>query len=327
MKNAVVLGGSGFVGAHVCEKLVRAGWTLTVPTRRRSNAQRVMHLPGLTVLEADIFDPVALGQLVRGHDAVINLVGILHGSEQAFDKAHFHLPRLLAHACRNGGVQTLVHLSALGADAKNPASAPSMYLRSKGRGEAALIEGRGHVAVSILRPSVIFGTEDKFLNLFATLQKKFPVMPLAGAHARFQPVWVEDVASAIMACLRPHMTGTEQPVRIVEACGPQVFNLRELVQLTGQWAEVNEGQGRPIVPLPLWVGYLQAALMELLPGQPLMSRDNLASMQVDNVATPGVAGLDSLGIKPAALQPIASLYLKRQHADQGLLGIRDRYRS
>lgn len=327
MKNVLVLGGTGFVGSHVCEKLVRAGWTVTVPTRRRLNAQRVMHLPGLTVLEADVNDAVELGKLVPGHDAVVNLVGILHGTEQAFTRAHFHLPRMVAHACRNGGVRSLVHVSALGADAKNPNSAPSMYLRSKGQGEAVLMEGRGHVALTILRPSVIFGTEDSFLNLFARLQQKLPFVPLAGAHARFQPVWVEDVAAAVVQSLQAHVTGAEQPVRVLEACGPQVFNLRELVQLSAQWAGVNEGMGRPVINLPFWAGYLQALAMEFLPGQTLMSRDNLASMRVDNVATPGVAGLDTLGIQPTALQPITSQYLQRQQPDQGLLGVRNRYRS
>ena len=327
MKNVLVLGGTGFVGSHVCEKLARAGWTITVPTRRRLNAQRVMHLPGLTVLEADVNDAVELGKLVRGQDAVINLVGILHGSQQAFTRAHFHLPRMVAHACRNSGVRSLVHVSALGADGKNPNAAPSMYLRSKSQGEAVLTEGRGNVDLTILRPSVVFGTEDSFLNLFARLQQTLPVMPLAGAHARFQPVWVEDLAAAVVKSLQAHVSGGEQPVRVVEVCGPQVFNLRELVQMAAKWAGVNDGMGRLVINLPGWAGYLQALFMEMLPGKTLLSRDNLASMKVDNVATPGVAGLESLGIKATALQPIASQYLQRQQSDQGLLGVRNRYRS
>ena len=203
MKNIFVLGGAGFVGAHVCEKLVREGWHVTVPTRRRSNAGHLLHLPLLTVLELDVHDEAQLARALAGHDGVVNLVAILHGTEAAFNKVHVVLPQKLARACLGANVQQLVHISALGADASNPATAPSLYLRSKGQGEAALMQAAGSgvptgFELTILRPSVIFGAEDKFLNLFARLQQVFPVMPLAGAEARFQPVWVQDVASAIV---------------------------------------------------------------------------------------------------------------------------------
>jgi uncharacterized protein YbjT (DUF2867 family) len=316
MKNTIVLGGTGFVGAHVCEKLVRAGWAVTVPTRRRINAQHILHLPGLTVLELDVHDEAALMQAVACHDALVNLVAILHGTQAAFESTHVALPRKIAKACLAHGVQQVVHVSALGADALQPQTLPSMYLRSKGEGEAVLIQaacgagatGKAGFDLSILRPSVIFGAEDKFLNVFAKLQKIFPVMPLAGAQVRFQPVWVQDVAMAVVRCLAG-ASRAESP-RIIEAVGPEVFTLKQLVQLSGQLAGVGGGLGRPVFGLPDWVARLQASLMSLAPGEPVMSSDNLDSMKVPNVASGKLPGLASLGIVASALQPIAQAYLQ-----------------
>jgi NADH dehydrogenase len=212
-----------------------------------------------------------------------------------------------------------------------------MYLRSKGQGEAALMQaakggadggdgtGAGF-ALTVLRPSVIFGAEDKFLNLFAKLQKVFPLMPLAGAHAKFQPVWVQDVAAAVVCSLQDRAAALQNP-RVVELCGPDVYTLKELVQMAGRFSSAdfsgaNAGRGRPVLPLPRWVGYLQALCMECLPGAPLMSRDNLDSMKVDNVHTPGMPGLQSFGLAPAALQPIAQQYLSAHLGNAGLLALR-----
>lgn len=307
MNTVLVLGGTGFVGAHVCEKLVRAGWHVTVPTRRRKNARHILHLPSLTVLEMNVHDPAALARAVQGHHAVVSLVAVLHGNAARFDAVHVALPQSLAQACSAAQVRQLVHVSALGADPQHPDAAPSEYLRSKSRGEAALQQAAQPAPwqLTLLRPSVIFGAEDKFLNMFASLQKVFPVMPLAGADARFQPVWVQDVAQAVVRSLQP---GTPA---VVEACGPDVFTLRQLVQQAGRWAGVNEGRGRPVIGLPQWMGSLQALAMECLPGEPLMSRDNLDSMRTPNVATGQYPGLEALGITPAALEPIAQGYLRR----------------
>lgn len=322
MKNILVLGGSGFVGAHICEKLVRAGWSVTVPTRRRNNARNVMHLPGLTVLELDVHDEAALTAALPGHDAVINCVAILHGTQVEFGRTHVDLPEKLVRACIANKVRHLVHISALGVNAIQPDTAPSLYLRSKGRGEQAIAAAcRNAMQVAVLRPSVIFGHGDKFLNLFARLQKIAPFMPLAGADARFQPVWVEDVAAASVKCLALHPSRDQQP-HVFEACGPEVFTLRQLVQIAARVAGINEGRGRMVIGLPHWAASMQAWAMEHLPGPTLMSRDNLASMQVDNVATPGMPGLDRLGIHGAALEGIAREYLNEGRSTFGLLGVR-----
>ena len=332
MKKIIVLGGTGFVGAHVCEKLVRDGWELTLPTRRRANADHVKHLPNLTVLEQDIHDDQALNQAVAGHDALVNLVAILHGTQEAFERVHVALPRKIAHACAAGGVRQVVHLSALGADALQPERAPSMYLRSKGEGEAVLMQaatgaGAGLAAqvcfdLSILRPSVIFGANDKFINLFAKLQQVLPLLPLAGASAKFQPVWVEDVASAVLRCLAGASAAVSP--RIIEVAGPEVFTLKQLAQLAAQLSGIAGGFGRPVIALPQWAARLQATLMGLAPGAPMMSLDNLDSMKVDNVASGKLPGLASLGLIASALQPIAQDYLTQNSISAGLMGLRRR---
>ena len=302
-RRVLILGGSGFVGHHACERLARAGWQITVPTRRLAHAASVQHLPGLTVLEADIHERATLCHLLPGHDAVVNLVAVLHGNAARFERTHVELPNKLAQACLSTGVTRLLHVSALGADPTRCDSAPSLYLRSKSRGEAVLRAAEG-LQLTVLRPSVIFGADDRFLNLFAKLQSHFPLLPLAGSQARFQPVWVEDVAQAIVRCL----DSVASIGRTYELCGPDVLTLAQLVELAGR----ASGHPRLIVPLPASLARLQAWLMELAPGEPLMSRDNLDSMRIDNVASGQQAGLSDLGIVPAAVAAIAKSYLGQQ---------------
>lgn len=294
-RRVLVLGGTGFVGRSLCERLVRDGWTVRVPTRRLAHGRALQVLPTIELLQADVHDPAALKALLADCDAVVNLVAILHGSVPAFERVHVTLPQQLAAACAAAGVRRLVHVSALGVGP----GAPSNYLRSKTAGEAALTSAG--LALTLIRPSVIFGAADRFLNLFARLQAVAPVMPLAGADARFQPVWVEDVAGAIVKALaRRDSLG-----QVVEAAGPGVYTLADLVRLAGRWA----GHERPVIPLPMALGRLQAGLMSLLPGEPLMSADNLDSMRVPNVATGTLPGLAALGVEPTALEAVAPFYL------------------
>lgn len=312
MKNILVLGGTGFVGRHVCEKLQRQGWSITVPTRRATNAKAVQHLPRLTVLEADVHDEATLTRLLAGHDAVVNLIAILHGSEAAFERTHVTLPQTLARACQASGVTRLVHVSALGVGLDSP----SRYQRSKARGEEVLRQAG--LALTVLRPSVIFGAGDRFLNLFAQLQAVFPVVPLAGASARFQPVWVEDVAQAVVVSLEDSGLPMSTIGQTFECAGPDVLTLADLVRLAGR----HGSHQRPVLPLPTAVGRLQAMMMELAPGEPLMSRDNLAAMSVDNVATGQWPGLSSLGITPASVHTIAPTYLGTRGGRSSLLKAR-----
>lgn len=300
----LVLGGTGFVGRHVCEKLTRLGCSMTVITRRASQATAIQNLPRVHVLEGDVYNGAFLAQCMAQHDVVINLIAILHGSEAAFDKAHVQLPQIIAQACQTSGVKRLIHISALGASLQGP----SLYQRSKAQGEAVL--QAANLDLTILQPSVIFGTEDKFLNLFAQLQHITPVVPLAGASTRFQAVWVEDVASAVAHCVMHASTAGHT----YEVCGPDIMSLQELVQKSGQWAGIRGGKGRYVFAIPHALAWLQAFLMELAPGQPLMSRDNLRSMQVDNIASGQALGLQDLNIHASSVSSIAPGYLGHKGA-------------
>ena len=308
MKKILVLGGTGFVGRHLCEKLAAGPYRTTVLTRRRSNASHLQMLPMFDVVEGSAHDAATLTPLLAGHDAVINLVAILHGTEAGFDKAHVQLPLALVKACDVAGQRRIIHVSSLGADLK----APSMYQRSKARGEAVLFSSG--LDISVLRPSVIFGAEDKFLNTFASLQKLLPFIPLAGSTARFQPVWVEDVATALVRCIEDKTTIGQT----FEACGPEVFTLRQLVQLAGQYS----GNDKPVIGLPNGLARIQAALMELAPGEPIMSRDNLDAMKVDNISGGKLPGLQALGITPSALSAVVPFYLGAQGLRSGLIAKR-----
>lgn len=297
--NILILGGTGFVGRSVCDRLVdrsgAGGEQIVVASRQPAAAKHLQLMPTLRLVEADIHDPAQLSALVRGRTAVFNLVAILHGSDAAFRRTHVELVRKLATACEENGVRRVVHVSALGAGL----AAPSRYLRSKAAGEAIL--GDAALDLTVLRPSVIFGEHDKFMNMFASLQGVFPVLPLAGAQARFQPVWVRDVAEAIVRCIDDRSSIG----KVYECAGPQVFTLEELVRMAGRWS----GHERPVFGLPEALGRAQARLMELLPGTPLMSRDNLDSMRVPSVAAGRLPGLEALGITPAALDSVVPGYL------------------
>ena len=298
LRKIVITGGTGFVGRHVCEHLfaLNPQTRLVVPSRRRSHGAALQVLPTVDLLACNVHDATALPALLDGADALVHLVAILHGSDPAFDETHARLPHKLAAACGAAGVRRVVHVSALGV----AANAPSAYLRSKAAGEAAWLAGaQAHgFGLTMLRPSVIFGAEDRFTNLFASLQRLLPVLPLAGAGARFQPVAVGDVAQAVVRAL----VAPQAPGPVVECAGPEVLSLQQIVQQVGAMA----GCRRPVLPLPEFAGLLQAGLMGLMPGPPLMSRDNVLSMRVPNVATGRLPGLASLGITPAALASLAS---------------------
>jgi NADH dehydrogenase len=292
-RTVLVLGGSGFVGRYVVSRLGVAGHRVVVPTRRRESARHLILLPTVEVVDADIHDPTTLARLASGASAVVNLVGILNETRgQTFDRVHVELARKMISACRSGGVRRLVQMSALNADS----AGPSRYQRSKGEAEA-LIVGSG-LDWTIFQPSVIFGREDAFTNLFAKLLRHLPAMALAGAATRFQPVFVGDVAHCFAHAIDNGATIHKK----YPLCGPDVFTLRELVALVGRLTE-NE---RPIVALPPSLGRLQARVLELLPGT-LMSRDNLLSMEKDSVC--GCAFPAEFDLTPAALAAVAPSYL------------------
>ncbi len=303
----LIVGGSGFVGRYVVNRLVAQGCRVLVPTRRRDRARHLFLLPTVDVIETDVGDPAVLARLAAGVDAVINLSGILHETrEQTFQAVHVDLARKVVEACKAGGVRRLLHMSALHAD---PAG-PSRYQRSKGDAEAVI--AASGLDWTIFQPSVIFGREDSFLNLFARLARMLPVMALPGAESRFQPVFVGDVAQCFVRALQEDGTVNQR----YPLCGPKVYTLRELVRYVCE----TTGHARPILPLGSALGNLQAAMLEHLPGK-LMTRDNLASMRKDSVcdcAFPAV-----FGFAPTALEAIAPAYL----APEAIRSRYDAYRS
>jgi NADH dehydrogenase len=297
--NILVIGGSGFVGSCLVGQLAAAGHDVLVPTRRRERAKHLIVLPTVDVVEADVHDEATLGRLMQGKDVVINLVGVLKGGEgepwgKGFAQAHVELPKKIARAVQRSGAMRLLHMSALAADGR----APSGYLRSKAAGEAAAFAVPPPVGVTVFRPSVIFGAGDSFLTLFARLQRHAPLLPLACADARFQPVWVEDVAAAYVASLaEPASFGMRY-----DLCGPHSYSLRELVAYAGRVC----GHRRPIVGLPDALAWLQARAMELVGGP--LTRDNLRSMRVASVCEAGCTL--PFGLTPTPLEAVAPAYLR-----------------
>lgn len=307
LENVLLIGGSGFVGGWIASCLSERGVRVTIPTRHRDNTKQLIMLPTVSMVEADVHDPQTLAALMQDQDAVINLVGILHDSDsrvpygKGFAAAHIELPRKILAAMRARGVRRLAHMSALQAAIKGP----SEYLRSKGEGEALVKAAMTDLDITIFRPSVIFGPNDAFLNTFGKLAKVFPILPLGGGGACFQPVYVGDVAQAFADCL----TNSATLGQTYDLCGPKIYTLRELVEYTADLI----GKSPRIIDLGTggWA-YLQAGLLWLLPKPPL-SPDNLRSMEVDSV-TDGKHNYP--GWQATALEAIAPTYLSGKELPQ-----------
>ena len=246
IKNVLLIGGSGFIGSWIANRLSERGIRVVIPSRHRDHTKQATMVPTVYVVEANVNDPQVLAGLMKGMDAVINLVGILHDGDsrqpygKRFAEAHVELPKKIVAAMQQSGVRRLVHMSAL----KASADAPSAYLRSKAAGEAAVLAAAKDLDMTVFRPSVIFGPGDAFLNKFAALLDLCPVLPLAGAKARFQPAYIGDVADAMVDCL----TRSDTFGQIYELAGPRAYSLRELVdyvaKLSGHCRTViNLGSG------------------------------------------------------------------------------------
>jgi len=301
IKNVLLLGGSGFVGTWIANRLSKAGVNVTIPTRRRERNKANIMLPQVEVVEADINDAATLVELMRGKDAVINLVGILHDHDsrlpygKAFGAAHVELPAKIVAAMKAAGIRRLLHMSALGADPQGC----SEYLRSKGEGEAIVMAAAGDLDITVFRPSVIFGIGDNFLNTFAKVLRIAPYFASGGMKAKFQPVYVGNVADAFVAAIENIATFGQR----YDLCGPKVYTLRELVEYV---RDLTGNQHKKVKELSdLWA-YLQAGLLWLLPNPP-MSPDNLRSMDVDNVATEDSNAFP--GWNPTPLEAVAPTYL------------------
>lgn len=290
-----LFGGSGFVGRHICHRLTARGYRVRVPTRDRERAKELLLLPTVDVVQADAHDPADIARVIHGTEAVMNLIGVLHDGRgrQSFKEAHVELARNVTTACREGGIRRYLHMSALNAD---PAG-PSAYLRTKGEAED-IVRASG-LEATIFRPSVIFGPGDRFLNLFASLQRLLPVVVLGSPGARFQPVFVGDVAEAYTVSLEDVRTFGQT----YDLCGLGVYTLRELVRYAGR----TIGRARPVIGLGDRLSYWQAYAMEWLPVK-LLTRDNYRSMKRDSVCRCEFP----FGIRPTPLEAVAPGWLSQR---------------
>lgn len=308
-QRVTVFGGSGFVGRYVVERLADQGAVVTVAVRDPEKAKflRTLGQVGqVTPVAANIRDAAAVARAVEGADAVINLVGILYKrGRQSFKSIHADAPAAIARACTDAGVSRLVHVSAIGAQA----TGWSEYQRSKAAGEEAVHEN--FPGATILRPSVIFGPEDGFFNLFGMLARVTPVLPLyGGGTTRFQPVYVGDVAAAIVQAL----ADASAAGKTYELGGPAVYTFAELMAIVLEQTR----RKRLLVPVPFAIGEIQAMFLGLLP-RPLVTRDQILSLKTDSVVAEGALTLADLGVQPTALEAIVPTYLRR-HRRGGRLG-------
>jgi uncharacterized protein YbjT (DUF2867 family) len=286
----VVLGGTGFVGTRLVARLITDGRRVTVLSRDRERHKHLLVLPGLSLENCNVFDEAQLSEHFRGHDVVINLVGILNErgfGGGGFRRAHTELTRGVLQAARSAGVTRLLQVSAL----KASVDAPSYYLRTKGEAEQLVRETNSTLDWTIFQPSVIFGPGDSFLNRFARLLGAVPgILPLAKPNARFQPVFVDDVVEAMVRCLHGGSTSRQT----YELGGPEVHSLREIVEFVAGLTDTH----RWILGLPDALALLQGLVMNFVPGRPFSS-DNYRSLTVDSVCAEN--GFARLGLGPQSM--------------------------
>ena len=285
-KQLVVLGGTGFVGAHLLPRLVRDGHRVLLLSRNREKHRSLGVLPGVRIRTVDVYDANALRRQFEGADAVVHLVGILNAfGAQTFQQAHVELTRRVLGACQAAGVHRLHHMSALKAG-----QGLSQYLKSKGEAEALV--RHSSLDWTIYQPSVMFGAGGGLVERFATLLRQLPALPLARASARMAPTWAGDVAEAMARCIGHDTLGMDESF---ELYGPDVLTLGEIVRMI----RATLGVRTPVIPLPDSLGRLQAQVAQMLPGKPF-STDNFRSLRTDSVGK--VDGYAALGITPQPLE-------------------------
>ncbi len=294
-----VLGGTGFIGKHLICALARQGHAIRVLSRHRERKRDLLVIPGLEIVDADVYSAASLSNALRGCDVVINLVGILNSRGRqghSFADAHIRIPENIVEAVRFNRMNRILHMSALNASA----DAPSEYLRSKAAGEDHLHELAGDdLNITSFRPSVVFGPGDSFFNLFAQLLTLSPlIFPLACAQSRFTPVSVDNVVSAFANSVENKSSYAQR----YDLCGPTTYTLEELVRYTASQIGVQP----KILPLSDGLARLQASILEKLPGQ-LFTMDNFQSMQID--CTSEHSALSDLNIEPQSLESIVPGYL------------------
>ena len=303
---ATVFGGSGFIGRYVVRALARDGWRIRVAMRRPHLAPelRVMGDVGqIELVQANVRHAESVAWALDGATAVVNLVGALYErGPQKFNALHVDAAKTVAQAAARAGVSRLVQVSAIGADA----ASPSKYAQTKAAGEAAA--RAAFPDATIIRPSVVFGPEDKFFNKFAAMAAMAPALPLiGGGETKFQPVYAGDVGAAITAALKSPATAGQT----YELGGPGVYSFKELMGIVNRETLLN----RPLIPIPFSIAKLLGMLGDLqaavIPYSPPVTSDQVELLKSDNVANHGLPGLAALGVTPTALEGVVSTYLWR----------------
>ncbi|MFC0633410.1 complex I NDUFA9 subunit family protein [Brevundimonas balnearis] len=304
-KVVVVFGGSGFVGAQAVRALAKRGWRVRVAVRKPHLAGPLRPLGDIGQIQAmrcDITRREDVAAALEGADAAVNLVGLLfEGGGRSFQAAHVDGARHIAEVCREKGVEQLVHISAIGADQ----NAAAGYARTKGEAEVVVRDAMPHAV--ILRPSIVFGHGDGFLNRFASLATMAPALPLIGGGVtKFQPVYVGDVAEAIAAGLeRADARG-----RTFELGGPEVFSFKQILELILRETK----RQRILLPIPFMAARILGSFAQLtavIGVAPQLTRDQVLMLQSDNIVSAGAPGLTDLGVQPTGLEAIAPSYLWR----------------
>lgn len=299
-KIATVFGGTGFIGRHIVQRLTRAGYAVKIATRvpERAYFLKPYGAVGQIVpFVCDYAEPASIAAAVQGADIVVNCIGVLYERRKGgFERAHVAIPQMIAQACAQGGVHAFVHVSALGCDKSS-----SRYGVSKKKGEEAVLEA--FPAAAILRPSVIFGPEDRFFNMFAQMAQILPFLPLiGGGKTKFQPVYVGDVADAVMAAAaREDARG-----KIFDLGGPEILDFRGIYERLFACT----GQRRVLMALPFFVAKIQAFFLQMLPGAPLLTPDQVQSLKTDSVVDPLMPELADLGLMPTGMSLILPTYLE-----------------
>ncbi len=304
-KKIIILGGSGFVGQHLAIELAQRGYQVTIPGRRPHRLQSLKVLSNITVVQANIMDKTELSNLCKGHDVAINLVGILNESKKnSFRKIHVDFVKTVVEACQDNKISRILHISALAAD---QASGGSLYLRSKGEGENLLhTYGRNKMAVTSFQPSVIFGSDDSFINRFSSIIKLCQGMfPLACPNSRFSPVFIGDVVAEIA----DKVDDKDSYSKRYPLCGPETYTLKQIVELI----TLSLNKKCKIIGLPDFLSKFQAVILQNLPGK-LFSMDNYRSLQ-----TPSTCDGETASCKTSLshyLTGLSSLHSRRPAYDE-----------
>jgi NADH dehydrogenase len=305
-KIATIFGGTGFIGRYIVRELARMDYIVKVVSRvpERAFFLRPCGKVGQIVpMGCNFNDQNSIDSVIQGSDIVINCIGILYQRRRRdFIRAHIDIPGRIAHACARLGTERFVHISALGSG-----HSKSRYARSKRDGEQTVL--KAFPQATILRPSVVFGPEDDFFNMFAGMARLLPVLPLiGGGRTKFQPVYVADIAASIVAAIVLPVIGSQSPGgKIYELGGPEIMTIKDIYERIFAWT----GRRSLLMPLPFWLAKIEAAFIQFIPPKPLLTPDQVTLLQTDSVVSPEALGFEDLGIRPTGPELIVPAYLER----------------